>query len=431
MDISKAGSLTGNELSGTLEAFTEDLRPWGKRMLTLYTLANFGAWIALITPIAITLAIRVAQIDPTNKTTNYGLILGVGSFAHLFVGPIMGVISDRTTLRLGMRRPWIIIGNITGFLSLLLIAVAGTVPMIMLGWSLVQITFSITNTGLGAMVADQVPVNQRGRVSGLVGMSQQVGTALGIIIAGILGSNRLFLAFMIPAALGLITILLLSIFMPDRQVRREDLDPFHVLDFVKSFWVNPRKNPDFAWVWLGRFLVMMATSFYGNYALYFLIDRLHYTLAQVPMLQLYGVLISLFTTTAAAIVSGILSDRLKKRKPFVIVATLLYAVGVVVIAFSTSFTVYLIGGALAGIAGGAYAAVDMALVTQVLPNKEEMAKDLGVFGIAILIPQSLAPAIAPLFLAIGGGGNYTALYLIAGLFFVAGALVIRPIKSVA
>lgn len=429
MDISETGTLGGNELPLSSDS-PSALRPWRKGMLSLYTLANFGAWIALITPIAITLALRVAQIDPTNKTTNYGLILGVGSFAHLFVGPIMGVISDRTTSRLGMRRPWIIIGNITGFLSLLLIAVGGTIPLIMLGWSLAQITFSITNTGLGAMVADQVPVNQRGKVSGLVGMSQQVGTAVGIIIAGILGSSQLFLAFMIPAALGLVTIFLLSTFMPDRQIRKEDLDPFHVVDFFKSFWVNPRKHPDYAWVWLGRFLVMMATSFYGNYALYFLIDRLHYTLAQVPMLQLYGVLLTLVTTTAAAIGAGILSDRLKKRKPFVIMATLLYAVGVVIIAFAPSFTVYLIGGALAGIAGGAYAAVDMAMVTQVLPNQEETAKDLGVFGIAILLPQSLAPAIAPLFLAIGGGNNYIALYLIAGIFFIAGALVIQPVKSV-
>lgn len=81
-------------------------------------------------------------------------------------------------------------------------------------------------------------------------------------------------------------------------------------------------------------------------------------------------------------------------------------------------------------ANGAYASVDMAMATQVLPKKEDTAKDLGVFGIAILLPQSLAPTIAPLFLAIGGGNNYTALYLIAGLFFVVGAIAIQPVKSI-
>ncbi|HVU71000.1 MAG TPA: MFS transporter, partial [Ktedonobacteraceae bacterium] len=170
--------------------------------------------------------------------------------------------------------------------------------------------------------------------------------------------------------------------------------------------------------------------FYGNYALYFLVDRLHYTLAQVPILQLIGVLVSLVTTTAAAIGGGILSDRLGRRKIFVLVATLFYGVGVVIIAFAPSFVVYMIGGALAGMANGAYASVDMAMTTQVLTKKENTAKELGVMSIATLLPQSLAPAIAPLFLAIGGGNNYTALYLIAGFFFVVGAFAIQPVKSV-
>lgn len=70
-----------------------------------------------------------------------------------------------------------------------------------------------------------------------------------------------------------------------------------------------------------------------------------------------------------------------------------------------------------------------------LPNPDDASKDLGVFGIAGTLPQSLAPAIAPIFLAIplfasGEGGNYTALYFVAGLFAVASALAILPVKGV-
>ncbi|MBB5366456.1 hypothetical protein [Deinococcus humi] len=68
-----------------------------------------------------------------------------------------------------------------------------------------------------------------------------------------------------------------------------------------------------------------------------------------------------------------------------------------------------------------------------LPNPQEAAKDLGIFNIASAGPQSLAPAIAPIFLAIGAtagsGGNYVALYITAALFAIIGALLVQPIRK--
>ena len=67
----------------------------------------------------------------------------------------------------------------------------------------------------------------------------------------------------------------------------------------------------------------------------------------------------------------------------------------------------------------------------VLPEGgKEAAKDLGVLNIATALPQSIAPAIAPIFLAIGGGGNYTALFIAAAIFALFGALSIQPVKGV-
>ena len=104
MDIPKTGSLIGNE-QPDIPVSSEEMRPWGKNMITLYVLAQFGAYLALLTPLVTSLSLRVAQMDPANKTTDYGLIIGVGSFAHLFVGPLIGAISDRTASRFGRRRP--------------------------------------------------------------------------------------------------------------------------------------------------------------------------------------------------------------------------------------------------------------------------------------------------------------------------------------
>ena len=87
--------------------------------------------------------------------------------------------------------------------------------------------------------------------------------------------------------------------------------------------------------------------------------------------------------------------------------------------------------ALTGIGQGVYVAIDLVLAAAVLTEGGRQAgKDLGVFTIAEVLPFTVAPALAPLLLAIGGGGNYTALFLAAAVFAFVGALCIQPIKGV-
>jgi MFS family permease len=116
-------------------------------------------------------------------------------------------------------------------------------------------------------------------------------------------------------------------------------------------------------------------------------------------------------------------------------SAIIFGIGAAVIAFAVTFDVFLVGVSICGVGMGVYLAVDLALVSQVLPNADHASKDLGVLNVANSLPQSLAPAIAPIFLAIpllagGKGDNYTALYFVAALFSIAGALAILPVKSV-
>ena len=85
--------------------------------------------------------------------------------------------------------------------------------------------------------------------------------------------------------------------------------------------------------------------------------------------------------------------------------------------------------AIGGLGFGVYAAVDLALVVDVLPDKDNAAKDLGLFNIAGALPFSIAPAIAPAILAITSG-SYGVLYAIAGLCAIIGAFAILPVKGV-
>ncbi len=85
--------------------------------------------------------------------------------------------------------------------------------------------------------------------------------------------------------------------------------------------------------------------------------------------------------------------------------------------------------AIGGLGFGVYMAVDLALVADVLPDKDNAAKDLGVFNIAGALPFSVAPALAPAILAIGHG-NYGVLYAVAGVCAIIGATAILPVKTI-
>ena len=100
-----------------------------------------------------------------------------------------------------------------------------------------------------------------------------------------------------------------------------------------------------------------------------------------------------------------------------------------VIAIASDFNGYLVGMALSGLGFGLYFAVDLALVADVLPDKENVAKDLGVFNMAGALPFAIAPAMAPVILAMTSVG-YGFLYAIAGVCALIGAVAILPVKRV-
>jgi MFS family permease len=85
--------------------------------------------------------------------------------------------------------------------------------------------------------------------------------------------------------------------------------------------------------------------------------------------------------------------------------------------------------AVGGLGFGLYMAVDLALVVDVLPNPDRVAKDLGVLNIAGALPYSVAPALAPAVLAIGRG-SYGLLYAVAGISAVGAAVAILRVRRV-
>jgi MFS family permease len=173
----------------------------------------------------------------------------------------------------------------------------------------------------------------------------------------------------------------------------------------------------------------MAYAFLTSYQAFYLLEQLHSNESEVPRQIFLGTVVAGGMVVAASLVGGRLSDRIGRRKVFVLTASVIYAFAMFAVAVASDFPMFLVAVALSGLGFGIYIAVDLALVTEVLPNNNSAAKDLGVFNIASALPYSVAPAVAPAVLVLSDG-DYTALYVVAGVCALAAAAAILPVKRV-
>jgi MFS family permease len=278
-----------------------------------------------------------------------------------------------------------------------------------------------------AVLPDQVPSEQRGLVSGVLGICLPIASVSGTFVVQLFTGNQLAM-FLAPCAIGGIAVLLFVLTLKDRRLARADRPTWSLREFASTFYVNPKENPDFAWAFVSRFLLVLAYAFLTNFQAYYLLNKIGSAESDVPRQIFLGTLVQSTVIVAASLVGGKLSDRAGRRKIFVLAAAIVYGVAMFVVAIASRFNGFLVGMAIGGLGFGMYVAVDLALVADVIENKDN-AKDLGVFNIASALPFSIAPAIAPAILAIGGG-SYGVLYAFAGVSAVVGAVAILPVKRV-
>lgn len=399
----------------------------GKGFITLFTLAYFGWFLIVMPPVIISIALKInTLVTPGERAGSLGLILGVGGMISLVLGPIFGKMSDRTTSRFGMRRPWLLGGLVFSVAGAGIIALAPSVGMVFVGFLVLALGGGV-GAALAGVLPDQVPFSQRGIVSGLIGMSLPLGMVGGAFIVQLFATNML-LVFLVPTLIGAALIVLFALTLKDRKLDPADRPALSLREAAATFWVNPRRHPDYGWAWWSRFLIVLAYAFLTTYQTFYLIEKIGSNEADVPNQVFLGTLLLAGVSILSSVGGGKLSDVTGRRKVFVIVSALIYGAALVVAATATDVNGFLVAMTIAGVGFGAYSAVDIALVTDVLPSKKDAAKDMGVFNIASTLPQALAPAIAPIILSVAMG-SYTVLFIVAGIIALVSAALILPVRK--
>ncbi|MFE9993824.1 MFS transporter [Streptomyces avermitilis] len=414
-------------VTSSVEALAEPVERAGRGWAFALSLANGAIWVGWYGPLQILLASQAEEFAPgtgMSKETMLAWVTGAGAVVSLVANPLFGALSDRTTARRGRRTPWIVAGAAGGALSLLLLAGAGGVWTMAAGWCLVQLTLNAAFAAVTAAVPDRVPRRQRGAVGGWLGAAQILGVVGGTGLATVAGGvGAGYAACALFTAVGVLPYVLRY---RDPRLPRAARPPWSWRAFVTSFWLSPRRHPDLGWAWLTRFLINLSNALVLLYLLYYLRDRLRYDDPGQGVLILTAV--NGVTLLATVVVGGVWSDRVGRRKPFVIWSGVLMAVATAALAAWQTWPGAVVAAAVLGVGFGVFTSVDFALMTDVLPKALDRGKDLGVINVANALPQVAAPALAaPIVTYLGG---YRVLYLVAAVIGLAGAVLVGRIRGV-
>ena len=406
-------------------ALAEPTTPVRKGWMSLLFFANIGLWLGIYAPIQVLLPKQAELLDAANKELTFGLVTGIGAIVSLVANPMIGLLSDRTCSRFGRRHPWTVAGAALGAVGLVVLASAGNIAGMVLGWCLVSAGLNGMLATLTAAIPDRVPVKQRAQIGGLVGISQMLGTVLGAVLVTVVVSS-LPGGYLVCAAVVVIGAVVFVLCTPDAALPAAFRPAGKVREILANLWISPREHPDFAWAWCCHFMIMLGNALGTLFLLFFLRDAVHYPdpdTGLLVMMGLYGVALTL-----GALIVGHFSDGSGRRKPYVLAAVAVMALAGLILTFWQSWPAALVASPLLGVGFGAYMAVALAILTQVLPAAADRAKDLGVVNIANSLPQVVAPLASTVILAQLGG--YRGLFAASAIATLVAGVLITRVRSV-
>ena len=425
--------LVGGDADNGMPITGEPQQPVSRGYIFWLMIASFGASMAMMVPLSYGIAVRITELAPGHEEV-LGYITGTAQLVYLLVSPIIGIWSDRTRSRYGRRTPFIFLGSAIGLAGLVVIGLAPDLLIVGAGWVLGMSGWSIAGAAIQTLQADKLPEQQRGKVSALTGLMTQIAPVIGIGIAYAVSSNT-FLIFLVPGIIGAVLLALLPLFKPEGSSKElERGSDVTLKSIVTSYGFSVRRYPDFAWNWLGRFIFFIGLYFNTTFGTFFYAQRL-----DLPVREVAGVvatigMLGVLAAAGGALLGGFLSDKLKRRRLFVLLAALLFVVGAVVEAFAWSLPQLIVGAVIMQMSIAVFATVDQAIIFAIIPDRGQAGRYMAVVSFAQKIPSAVAPLLASVVITIGAVGaekNYTILYLTGAVFaLVGGLMILLKVKAV-
>ncbi|MFQ6058396.1 MAG: MFS transporter [Anaerolineae bacterium] len=439
-----------------------------------------GSLTPIILPYLVALFVGEAM-----KGTALGTLRSAGLAIAILVQPAAGLLSDRSTLRWGRRRPFIFAGTVLDLLFLALIGLSGNYWLLFASVLLLQFSSNVAHGALQGLIPDLVPEEQRGRSSGVKAVMELLPLILtAFTVAKLVGAGQVWAAIFVVMASLLVAMLVTVFFVREEPLRERVEKPLSPLlmrvamltlifvvvtaifgglvgftgkllegreamqlvavglaglvamagAIILGVWWSARvgigegagEYPSFTWWVVNRLLYLAAAGSIQGFALYFLQDVLH--MPNAPDATGKLMMVAGVFTLLAALPSGWLADKFG-RKPLVALAGIVAALGTFLLFLSHTMTMVTVSGIIIGVSAGIFMTTNWALGTDLVPPAEA-GRYLGISNLAGagagIVGAGIGGPMADFFNAYQKGLGYLVIFAIYGaLFLLSSATLVR------
>lgn len=412
----------------------------------------FAALLPIVIPAQILLYVSPGAVGSGQQALFLGALAALGAVTAVIVQPTVGALSDRTSTRLGKRRPYILAGALVMLLGLSLLAFTHEIALFILGMFFVVVANTMSGTAYQGLIPDRVPHAQRGAASGYMGLMTILGTvgslavaslllaqagttasAAHTLVAGIARGASLFYcigAALVVVAAGVTLVAVRE--TPYAVAPRGDTGAISRRRRMAQLWLDPWRHPNFTWVFLTRGFVVLGLALFTTYIAYYFAQVAH--VANFVQATAINAVLALVGAVVSTLAVGLISDRMRRRAPIVCVAGGLMALTALAFVVAPGRIPLWPLGVIFGLGYGAYMSVDLALAVDALPSHHDAGKDLGLWSMASTLPAVLAPVLgsAVIFLAGLAGqtaSGYRAVFGLATVFLALGAVFVLKVRE--
>ncbi len=421
----------------------------------------FAALLPIVIPAQILLYISPGVAGNGQQALFLGGLAALGAITAVIVQPVVGALSDRTSTRLGKRRPYILGGAIVMLVGLSLLAFTHHIAFFILGMFFVVVANTTSGTAYQGLVPDRVPSAQRGAASGYMGLMTILGTVGSLAVASLLlaqagatshtgravqhlaesiarGASDFYIVgaclVVVAAVVTLVAVRETPYPTVSRAASHADASERQTSRLAKiaKLWIEPWRHPNFTWVFLTRAFVVLGLALFTTYIAYYFAQVAH--VANFIQATAINAVLALGGAVLSTLVVGMLSDRVRRRAPIVSVAGTFMALTALAFVVAPGRIPLWPLGILFGLGYGAYMSVDLALAVDALPSHRDAGKDLGLWSMASTLPAVVAPVLgsAVIFLADLAGQTafgYRAVFGLATLFLFLGAVFVLKVRE--